>query len=70
MSICCPQYELVCSWAFELGWPSPHNCVHSAADAESSDKSSTSQQFYEGSFLRVLLDKLSHMLYQVPPGSA
>ena len=65
--LCGMQYELVSSWAFELGWPSSHNCASScAADSTNDDKSVMStQQFYEGSFLRVLFDKLSRMLHQV-----
>jgi len=61
-NVCCEQYEAVCSWSTDLGWPamSTHSCV-SCCD----DKLSPSQHFCEGSFLRVLLDKLSRMLHQV-----
>ena len=71
------QYESVCSWSFELGWPPvSHRCAtvapaaltttNSSVDGDdvNVDKSSFTQ-FYEGSFLRVLLDKLSRMLHQV-----
>jgi len=63
----CVQYELVCSWAFDLGWPSSHDCAQSCVESgdDSSNGSSTLRQFCEGSFLRVLLDKLSRMLHQV-----
>ena len=59
----CVQCESVCSWAFDLGWPpsSSHRCDLSLSE----DRSSSSVQFYEGSFLRVLMDKLSRMLHQV-----
>jgi len=68
--MCCTQYESVSSWAFDLGWPpSSHTCDQSCTNScdgdGSADKSSTLKQFYEGSFLRMLLDKLSRMLYQV-----
>jgi hypothetical protein len=52
------QYAAMSSWASDLGWPlSVTQCSISSTDHRQT-------QFYEGTFLHVLFDKLSCLLHQ------